>query len=405
LSGGRLRVWAVLGVLLLALGYAGGAGAQSPAQTQYDTEGASLARATRIPDLEDRVRDQDAALRDRIEEISAVGAELEEAQARAEGSRVRVEDLRRQTGQLERQIAEQDASFRESRARYRDQARAAYRGDSLEGLAALLDGWFDSVGGGGLGDPGVARILLDGRESLAAYEESGQTLKNTKRQISQKRIDYEAAIEEEKKTTADLNRRKQALDETIARLGASKAQTEARLTKLKAAERARILKSAAATGWGEASRGYELEIAREDIVARAVDPIPKKEYIKLYKEAARDYGFGPDWYILAAVGKVESNHGENMGPSSAGAMGPMQFLPSTWETSGVDGNGDGVANIMDPEDSIPAAAGYLKDGGAPRDWYRALYSYNHADWYVKKVLAVAEAYRRLANDQRVGPYF
>ena len=283
MSGGRLRVWAVLGVLLLALGYAGGAGAQSPAQTQYDTEGASLARTTRIPDLEDRVRDQDAALRDRIEEISAVGAELEEAQARAEGSRVRVEDLRRQTGQLERQIAEQDASFRESRARYRDQARAAYRGDSLEGLAALLDGWFDSVGGGGLGDPGVARILLDGRESLAAYEESGQTLKNTKRQISQKRIDYEAAIEEEKMTTADLNRRKQALDETIARLGASKAQTEARLTKLKAAERARILKSAAATGWGEASRGYELEIAREDIVARAVDPIPKKEYIKLYK--------------------------------------------------------------------------------------------------------------------------
>jgi peptidoglycan hydrolase CwlO-like protein len=405
LSGGRLRVWAVLGALLLALGYAGGAGAQSPAQTQYDTEGASLARTTRIPDLEDRVRDQDAALRDRIEEISAVGAELEEAQARAEGSRVRVEDLRRQTGQLERQIAEQDASFRESRARYRDQARAAYRGDSLEGLAALLDGWFDSGAGGGLGDPGVARILLDGRQSLAAYEESGQTLKNTKRQISQKRIDYEAAIEEEKKTTADLNRRKQALDETIARLGASKAQTEARLTKLKAAERARILKSAAATGWGEASRGYELEIAREDIVARAVDPIPKKEYIKLYKKAARDYGFGPDWYILAAVGKVESNHGENMGPSSAGAMGPMQFLPSTWETSGVDGNGDGVANIMDPEDSIPAAAGYLKDGGAPRDWYRALYSYNHADWYVKKVLAVAEAYRRLANDQRVGPYF
>ena len=126
--------------------------------------------------------------------------------------------------------------------------------------------------------------------------------------------------------------------------------------------------------------------------------------MNLYRASARDYGFGPDWYILAAVGKVESNHGENMGPSSAGAMGPMQFLPSTWETSGVDGNGDGVANIMDPEDAIPAAAGYLKDGGAPQDWYRALYTYNHADWYVKKVLAVAEAYRRLAKDERVGPY-
>ena len=404
MSGGRLRVWAILGVLSLAFAHAGVAGAQSPAQTQYETEDASVARATRVPDLEAKVRDQDAALRDRIDEISTVGAELEEAQSRAEGSRVRVEDLRRQTSQLERQIAEQNASFRESQARYRDQARAAYKGDSLEGLAALLDGWFDSGDGGGLGDPGVARILLDGRQSLAAYEESEQTLRNTKRQISQKRSDYAAAIEEERKSTADLNRRKQALDESIARLGASKAQTEARLKKLKAAERARILKSAAATGWGEASRGYELEIARGDIVARAIDPISKKQYIKLYKKAAKDYGFGPDWYILAAVGKVESNHGENMGPSSAGAMGPMQFLPSTWETSGVDGDGDGVANIMDPEDSIPAAAGYLKDGGAPRDWYRALYAYNHADWYVKKVLAVAEAYRRLANDQRVGPY-
>ena len=124
----------------------------------------------------------------------------------------------------------------------------------------------------------------------------------------------------------------------------------------------------------------------------------------LYKTSATNYGFGPDWYILAAVGKVESDHGQAMGPSSAGAMGPMQFMPTTWEASGVDGNGDGVANVMDPEDAIPAAASYLEDGGAPQDWYRALYSYNHADWYVKKVLAVAEAYRRLANDESVGPY-
>ena len=107
---------------------------------------------------------------------------------------------------------------------------------------------------------------------------------------------------------------------------------------------------------------------------------------------------------MAAVGKVESDHGENMGPSSAGAMGPMQFMPSTWESSGVDGNGDGVANVMDPRDAIPAAAKYLKTGGAPKDWYAALYSYNHADWYVKKVLGVAEGYRKLAKDNRVGPY-
>ena len=404
LSGGRLRVWAILGVLSLVFAYAGAAGAQSPAQTQYETEDTSLAGSNRAPVLEARVRDQDAALQDRIDEISAVGADLQEAQSRAECARSRVGDLKQQTRELEQQRAAQDASFRESQARYRDQARAAYKGESLEGLLALLNGLFGSADHGGVGDPGMARILLDSRQSLAAYEESAQTLRNTKRQILQKRSDYDAAIEEQQATTADLRRREQALNASIDRLGASKAHTEARLQKLKAAERTRILKSAAATGGGEASRGYELEIAREDIVARSVGPISKKQYIKLYKKSARKYGFGPDWYILAAVGKVESNHGENMGPSSAGAMGPMQFLPSTWETSGVDGNGDGVANIMDPEDAIPAAAGYLKDGGAPQDWYRALYTYNHADWYVKKVLAVAEAYRRLAKDERVGPY-
>ncbi|MFL5992470.1 MAG: lytic transglycosylase domain-containing protein, partial [Rubrobacteraceae bacterium] len=138
--------------------------------------------------------------------------------------------------------------------------------------------------------------------------------------------------------------------------------------------------------------------------AQAVEPIPKSAYRKLYIQSARQYGFGEDWYILAAVGKVESDHGANMGPSTAGAMGPMQFLPSTWEISGVDGNGDGVANIMDPRDAIPAAAGYLESGGAPQDWYAALFSYNHADWYVIKVLGVAEGYRRLAGDDTVGPY-
>jgi membrane-bound lytic murein transglycosylase B len=59
---------------------------------------------------------------------------------------------------------------------------------------------------------------------------------------------------------------------------------------------------------------------------------------------------------------------------------------------------------MDPRDAIPAAASYLRDGGAPQDWYRALYTYNHADWYVKKVLGVAEGYRLLAKDNTVGPY-
>ena len=404
MSGGQLKVSAILGVLSLAFVCAGAAGAQGPAQGA--TEDATVAGSARMPMLEAKISDQDAALRDSIREISTVGAELDRAQSRADSARARVGDLRRQTRQLKRQIAEQDAAFREAQARYREQALAAYKGGSLEGLADLLDGWFfDSWQGvAGADDPVVARILLESRQDLAAFRESRQTLRNTQRQITQRRRDYNAAMREQRVTTADLRRREQALDESIDRLSTNNARTEARLHKLEAAERARIQKSAAATGGGEVGSGYEREVARDEIVARAVDPTSKEEYMELYETSAEDYGFGPDWYILAAVGKVESNHGQNMGPSSAGAMGPMQFMPSTWETSGVDGNGDGVANVMDPEDAIPAAASYLQDGGAPQDWYRALYSYNHADWYVKKVLAVAEAYRRLAKDESVGPY-
>ena len=403
MSGGQLRVWPVLGVLSIALVLAG---AEGPARAQSEAEDVSVAGSTRVPLLEDKISDQDAALADMIEEISTVGAELDRAQALADDAGARVEDLRRQTRQLKRQIAERDAAFREAQARYRAQAQAAYKGGSLEGLAALLEGWFfDSWEGvAGTDDPVVASILLDSRMNLAAYQESRQTLRNTQRQIAQKRRDYNAAIEEQQATTADLRLRKQALDRSIDRLSTNNARTESRLQRLKAAEKARIQKSAAATGGGEVGSEHELEVAREDIVATSVEPASENAYMDLYKASATKYGFGPDWYILAAVGKVESNHGQTVGPSSVGAMGPMQFMPTTWETSGVDGNGDGVANVMDPEDAIPAAANYLEDGGAPQDWYRALYSYNHADWYVKKVLAVAEAYRRLANDESVGPY-
>jgi soluble lytic murein transglycosylase-like protein len=409
--GGRLRFWVVLGVAAslasLAAIPAAVAGAQSPADVQYEAEPSPTpgVGTSRVPELEARLGEQDAALEWGIGEISAVGAELEEAQSQVDGARVRAEELREQTLELKREISAQRKAFVRSKAAYEEKARAAYRGDHLEGLASVLDGLLGAVGeAAGVEDPRLARILLEGQESLDAYTEAEQILRNTLRQISQKQNAYEQALQEERQATAELRRREKDLDESIARIGAGKARTEARLQKLEAAERARALRAMPATGGTGAEFGYQMRIARDRITAQSVEPIPYKEYVKLYKESAEKYGFGKDWYVLAAVGKVESNHGANLGPSSAGAMGPMQFLPSTWETSGVDGNGDGVANIMDPEDAIPAAARYLKDGGAPRDWYRALYTYNHADWYVKKVLAVAEAYRRMEKDDEVGPY-
>jgi hypothetical protein len=97
--------------------------------------------------------------------------------------------------------------------------------------------------------------------------------------------------------------------------------------------------------------------------------------------------------ILAGLTSVESGFGQNMGPSSAGATGWTQFLPSTWAAYGVDADGDGRRDPYNAKDAIYSAANYLSDSGAPQDWHRALFTYNHANWYVEKVLREAERLR------------
>ncbi len=111
---------------------------------------------------------------------------------------------------------------------------------------------------------------------------------------------------------------------------------------------------------------------------------------RLWRAAADTYGV--PWSVLAAVNSIESNFGRNMGPSSAGAVGWMQFMPGTWAMWGVDADGDGSANPWNPEDAVYAAARYLAAAGATRDVARAVFAYNHAGWYVDQVLKLAQAY-------------
>ena len=120
-------------------------------------------------------------------------------------------------------------------------------------------------------------------------------------------------------------------------------------------------------------------------------------YIQLFQESAAKYCPGLPWTVLAAIGQIESGDRADPGVSSAGAMGPMQFLPSTWAAWGITAFGEqGPPNIMDPFDAVPSAARYLcaAGGATAAGLPSAIFAYNHADWYVTEVLALAKEYQQ-----------
>ena len=119
-------------------------------------------------------------------------------------------------------------------------------------------------------------------------------------------------------------------------------------------------------------------------------------YLQLFQDSAARYCPGLSWTVLAAIGQIESADGTNDGPSSAGALGPMQFLPSTWAVWGIDGFGQtGPPDIMNPYDAVPSAARMLCADGAAAggaSLSAAIFDYNHANWYVSEVLSLAAEY-------------
>jgi murein DD-endopeptidase MepM/ murein hydrolase activator NlpD len=114
------------------------------------------------------------------------------------------------------------------------------------------------------------------------------------------------------------------------------------------------------------------------------------QLLAIWQDAGQAYGV--PWSVLAAINKIESNFGQNMGPSSAGAIGWMQFMPDTWARWGLDADGDGIADPWNPQDAIYSAARYLAATGGAADIAGAVFSYNHAQWYVDEVLQLAQQY-------------
>jgi hypothetical protein len=106
--------------------------------------------------------------------------------------------------------------------------------------------------------------------------------------------------------------------------------------------------------------------------------------LSIYQAAGTEYGIR--WEILAAINEIETDYGRNLNVSSAGALGWMQFMPSTWKRYGLDANGDKRKDPYNPVDAIFSAARYLRAAGAEDDLRKAVFAYNHADWYVDSVL-------------------
>jgi cell wall-associated NlpC family hydrolase len=126
---------------------------------------------------------------------------------------------------------------------------------------------------------------------------------------------------------------------------------------------------------------------------------PPSFLIPIYMEAGKKYGV--PWEVLAAINAIETDYGQNLNTSSAGAVGWMQFEPSTWAKYGVAVDGHSVPNPYDPRDAIFAAAKYLAAAGAQEDVARAVYAYNHASWYVDEVMSRAHAIATHAQYQRM----
>jgi hypothetical protein len=153
------------------------------------------------------------------------------------------------------------------------------------------------------------------------------------------------------------------------------------------------LSSVSTTG-GSSFAGFGADfLSGDEAVARfAVPPF----LIPIYVAAGRAYDV--PWNVLAAINQIETDFGRiRHQVSYAGARGWMQFMPGTWRAYGVDASGDGVADPYNPVDAIYAAARYLSASGAPDDLRRAVFAYNHADWYVDRVLRTASIYGSLPS--------
>lgn len=282
---------------------------------------------------------------------------------------------------VQRSVATETAADRarelaaDARGRQSRTVRAFYRGGGQLGVyASVLDS-------GSLQDAldrtAMARRVL--RWTASGIVEQDRAAEAARQDAEQASGDATGQVV----TVADVLAASEGIELTLLEAEEELDRLSEEATRLEVAEQARRRLAAA-----RARAAVSSSTLGRSVPTTAV-PVPPA-YLALYRQAATRCP-GMRWTLLAAVGQVESRHGQVNGPSSAGAVGPMQFMPRTFAAYGVDGNGDGRTDPWDPADAIPSAAVYLctnGGGGSDAQVRQSLLRYNNAQWYVDLVLGV-----------------
>ncbi len=344
----RGAVPAVLAALVLALLPGGTATAETPEQAQAAADAAAQQVNQLRPQVQAALRAYEASLTGLATDVSACISADQQAQDAADAAA-------------------------QAQAVQTNRVRALYMsGGSVAILASLLDASSPTDLLSRL--DAVSRVV----SSDAVAAQRANQLAQAVRAVADRKL---AKAEQTTVVAGDVEAAAVRLQDLLAAAEARLASLSARARNLLAAQQAAQALAAAQAEAGQAGLA-----AAATATARGIPA----DYLPLYQGAATTCP-GLDWHVLAAVGQVESGHGRNVGPSSAGAEGPMQFMPATFAAYAVDGNRDGVLDIWNPADSIYTAAHYLcaNGGGTPTGLQFALFRYNHADWYVQMVLRIA----------------
>jgi len=150
----------------------------------------------------------------------------------------------------------------------------------------------------------------------------------------------------------------------------------------------------------EKANDHTVNGSKNVIITTSVEPVstvPYRSALMIYKPIYLAAGerFGVDWYVLAAIHNIETSFSTSASMvSTAGAIGHMQFMPATFKAYGIDGNKDGQISPWNLDDAIYSAANYLSANNYKNNPRKAIWHYNHAEWYVNKVLATAETIKQ-----------